>query len=140
MFHFDNIWVFKSRAPVSFSRYLAKISLTWTPVSPTASQTQEKESYKRGLHVLRHVFRPTKAGSLRRCCFSKICSSAVSKGVVTPNNFSFNSSSEIWTEIHALLGYKLPNPNVKGEVQGGRLLAGVTHQAMFRAICLEVLL
>ena len=64
----------------------------------------------------------------------------MSKGFVTPSNFSFNSSSKIWTEIRALLGYKLPNPNVKGEVQGARLLAGVTHKAMFRAICLEVLL
>ena len=62
------------------------------------------------------------------------------KGFVTPSNFSFNSSHKIWTEIRALLGYKLPGPNVKGEVQGARLVTGVTHRAMFRAICLEVLL
>ena len=57
----------------------------------------------------------------------------MSKGVVTPN-------SKICKEIRALLGYKLPSPNVKGDVQGARLLAGVTHKAMFRAICLKVLL
>ena len=64
----------------------------------------------------------------------------MSKGFVTPSNFSFNSCSKIWTEIRALLGYKFPNPNVKGEVQEARLLASVTHKAMFRAICLKVLL
>ena len=92
------------------------------------------------MHVIRHFFRVTKAGSLRRCFFSKIYSSAVPKGFLTPSNFSFNSSNKIWTKICALLGYKLPSPNVKGEVQGAKLLAGVTHRAMFRAICLEVVL
>ena len=62
------------------------------------------------------------------------------KGFVTPRNFSFNSSDKILTEIRVLLGYKLPGPNVKGEVQGARLVAGVSHRAMFRANCLEVLL
>ena len=62
------------------------------------------------------------------------------KGFVTPRNFSFHSSNKIMTEIRVLLGYKLPGPNVKGEVQEARLLAGVSHRAMFRANCLEVLL
>ena len=62
------------------------------------------------------------------------------KGFVTPRNFSFNSCDKILTEIRVLLGYKLPGPNVKGEVQGARLVMGVSHRAMFRANCQEVLL
>ena len=73
-----------------------------------------------------------------RC--SNIYLSAVPKGFVTPSNFSFSSSSEIWTEILTIRGYKLPSPIFKGEVQGTRLSTGFTHKAMFRATGLSILL
>ena len=42
----------------------------------------------------------------------------MSKGFVTPSNFSFNSPCKIWTEILTTRGYKLSSAKVKREVHG----------------------
>ena len=66
---------------------------------------------------------------------------AVSKGFVTPSNFSFNSPWKIWTEIITIRGYKLSSAKLKGEVHGARFKCWrVLHIVIFRATCQAILL
>ena len=93
----------KLRAPFPFAFFFSQ-SANYFPDS-TGGSTETRFPCCSAL-----FFRPTNAGFLQRSCYSKIYLdvylSAVSKGSITPSNFSFNSSCKTsreqgcWRVLH----------------------------------------